>query len=50
VEIWSLGYYIGVKFGEYVTGGIMKVPENLGSIGANFAGLGISLSMWRAEV
>jgi hypothetical protein len=30
VEIWSLGYQIGVKFGEYVTGGIMKVPEKIG--------------------
>jgi hypothetical protein len=25
---------MGVKFGEYVTGGVVKVPENLGSIGA----------------
>jgi hypothetical protein len=37
-----------VKFGKYVTGGVMKVPENLGSIGAILAGLGISPSTWRA--
>jgi hypothetical protein len=38
-----------VKFGEYVTGGIVKVPKNLGSIGAILAGLGISPSTWRAR-
>jgi hypothetical protein len=37
-----------MKFGEYVTGGIMKVPEKMDSIRAIFAGLGISLSTWRA--
>jgi hypothetical protein len=31
-----------VKFGKYVTGGGVKVPEKLGSIGAFLAGLGIS--------
>jgi hypothetical protein len=33
---------MSVKFGEYVTRGVVKVPENLGSIGAFLAGLGIS--------
>jgi hypothetical protein len=40
---------MGVKFGEYVTGDVVKVPENLGSIGAFLAGLGISPNMWEAE-
>jgi hypothetical protein len=31
-----------VKFGEYVTGGVVKVPEKLGSIGAFLARLDIS--------
>jgi hypothetical protein len=30
VENWSLRYRIGVKFGEYVTGGDMKVPKKSG--------------------
>jgi hypothetical protein len=30
VEIWSLGYRIGVKFGEYVTSDVMKALENFG--------------------
>jgi hypothetical protein len=30
VEIWSLECWIGVKFGEYVTGGVMKLPEKFG--------------------
>jgi hypothetical protein len=39
-----------VKFCEYVTGGVVKVPENLGSIGALLAGLGISPSRWCARI
>jgi hypothetical protein len=34
-----------VKLREYVTEGVVKVPENLGSIGAFLAGLGISSNM-----
>jgi hypothetical protein len=44
----KLVYRIGVKFGENVTGGVVKVPENLGSIGAFLAGLDISLNTWYA--
>jgi hypothetical protein len=37
-----------MKFGKYVTGSVVKVLENLGSIGAFLAGLGISPNTWRA--
>jgi hypothetical protein len=30
VKNWSLVYRIGVKFGEYVTCGVMKVPKKFG--------------------
>jgi hypothetical protein len=39
-----------MKFGKYITGGIVKVPKSLGSNGAILAGLGISPSMWRAVI
>jgi hypothetical protein len=35
-----LGYRIGVKFGEYVTGGIMKVPEKFGIDWSKFGWFG----------
>jgi hypothetical protein len=40
VEIWSLGYRIGMKFGEYVTLGVMKVPEKFGIDRSNFGWFG----------
>jgi hypothetical protein len=37
-----------VKLREYVTEGVMKVPEKFGFNRSNLSGLGISPSMWRA--
>jgi hypothetical protein len=50
VQNWSLGYWIGVKFGEYVTRGVMKVPEKFGIDLSKFGWFGISPSNWCAEV
>jgi hypothetical protein len=43
VEICSLGYWIGVKLGEYVTGGIMKVHEKFGIDWSKFGWFGHSI-------
>jgi hypothetical protein len=40
VEIWSLGYRIVVRFCEYVTGGIMKMPEKIGIDWSKFGWFG----------
>jgi hypothetical protein len=39
-----------VKFGEYVTGGVVKVPEKFGFNWSILARLGISPSMWCARI
>jgi hypothetical protein len=38
-----LGYLIGVNFGEYVTGGIMKGPEKFGIDWSKFGWFGHSI-------
>jgi hypothetical protein len=40
---------MGVKFGEYVIGGIVKVPEKFGFNWSIFGWFGISPNTWCAE-